>query len=101
MTGFAAIQQRGMPKPSVPSVDTRKLKDSVAEYLKKGRLDKAVEALEQLVLAEPKDTSHKLKLGDCYRKLERPDKAIICYQSVAKLFADLGLLLKAIAAVKV
>jgi CRP-like cAMP-binding protein len=88
-----------MPKP--PAVDKRKLKDSVAEYLKKGRLDKAVEALEQLALAEPKDTSHKLKLGDCYRKLERPDKAIICYQSAAKAFADLGLLIKAIAAFKV
>jgi CRP-like cAMP-binding protein len=90
-----------MPKPPVPSVDKRKLKDSVAEYLKKGRLDKAVEALEQLALAEPKDTSHKLKLGDCYRKLGRPEKAIICYQSAAKTFADLGLLLKAIAAAKV
>jgi CRP-like cAMP-binding protein len=88
-----------MAKP--PAVDKRKLKDSVAEYLKKGRLDKAVEALEHLALAEPKDTSHKLKLGDCYRKLERPDKAIICYHSAAKAFTDLGLVLKAIAAFKV
>src|SRR5436309_1429278 len=91
-----------MPKPpKPPAVDKRKLKDSVAEYLQKGRLDKAVDALELLALAEPKDTSHKLKLGDCYRKLERPDKAIICYQSAAKLFSDLGQMIKAIAAFKV
>ncbi|TMA18578.1 MAG: tetratricopeptide repeat protein, partial [Deltaproteobacteria bacterium] len=84
-----------------PAVDKRKLKDSVAEYLKRGKVDKAVEALERLVIAEPKDTNHKLKLGDCYRKLDRPEKAIVCYQSVVKAFNDLGLLGKGISVAKV
>jgi len=87
-----------MPKPAV---DKRNLKDSVAEYLKKGKLDRAVEALERLVIAEPKNTNHKLKLGDCYRKLDRPEKAIAYYQSAVNAFGDLGLLDKGIAVAKV
>ncbi|GAC1342975.1 MAG: hypothetical protein NVSMB23_16220 [Myxococcales bacterium] len=85
---------------AAPSVNTRKLKDSVAEYLKKNKLDKACETLEQLVKAEPKDMTHRLKLGDTYRRLDAGDKAIANYQAAAKFFADEDLLIKAIAAIK-
>ena len=51
------------------AVDTRKLKDSVAEYLKKSKFDKAAELLEELAEAEPEDVQHQLRLGDCYRRL--------------------------------
>ena len=83
------------------SVDARKLKDSAAEYLRKNKFEKAAETLEQLVKAEPKDFTHRLKLGDAYRKMEAIDKAITCYQAAAKHFSDQGQLIKAIGAVKV
>src|SRR5258708_8366189 len=83
------------------SVDARKLKDSAAEYLRKNKFEKAAEALEQLVKAEPKDFTHRLKLGDAYRKMEAIDKAIVCYQAAAKHFSDQGQIIKAIGAVNV
>src|SRR5258708_611680 len=83
------------------SVDARKLKDSAAEYLRKNKFEKAAEALEQLVKAEPKDFTHRLKLGDAYRKMEAIEKAIVCYQAAAKHFSDQGQIIKAIGAVKV
>jgi CRP-like cAMP-binding protein len=82
-------------------VDTRKLKDSAAELLKKGRLEKAVDVLEQLARHEPKDTSHRLRLGDAYRRIGDSAKAISWYQTAAKIFSDQDQLLKAIGAVKV
>src|SRR5438309_2347116 len=87
-----------MPKDAV---DTRKLKDSVAEYLKKSKLDKAAELLEELADAEPKDVQHRLRLGDCYRRLGETVKSILNYDIAARQFADDGHLIKAIAAVKV
>jgi CRP-like cAMP-binding protein/tetratricopeptide (TPR) repeat protein len=86
---------------AAPSVDARKLKDLAAEYLRKNKFEKAAEALEQLVKAEPKDFTHRLKLGDAYRKMEAIDKAIVCYQAAAKHFSDQGQIIKAIGAVKV
>jgi CRP-like cAMP-binding protein/tetratricopeptide (TPR) repeat protein len=86
---------------AAPSVNSRKLKDSVAEYLQKNKLDKACETLELLVKAEPKDMPHRLKLGDTYRRLGETEKAIGSYEIAAKFFADEGLLIKAIAAIKI
>jgi CRP-like cAMP-binding protein len=83
-----------------PQVDVRKLKDEVAEHLKKTRWEKAAEVLEQLVAVEPRDMAQRLKLGDTYRRLDRPDTAIGAYQHAAKFFADEGQLIKAIGAVK-
>ena len=87
-----------MPKEFV---DTRKLKDSASELLKKGKLEKAVDVLEQLAKHEPKDTSHRLRLGDAYRRIGDAAKAISWYQTAAKIFSDQDQLLKAIGAVKV
>ena len=84
-----------------PNVDIRKLKDEVAEFLRKQKYDKAAETLEHLVRAEPKDMQHRLKLGDTYRRLHIEEKAITCYQIAAKHFSDEGQLIKAIGAVKV
>ncbi len=83
------------------SVDARKLKDSAAEHLKKSKFEKAAEVLEQLAQAEPKDMQHRLRLGDCYRKLEQPQKSIAQYDAAGRYYADQGQLIKAIAAVKV
>jgi CRP-like cAMP-binding protein len=81
-------------------VDVRKLKDEVAEHLKKSRWEKAAEILEELVAAEPKDMAQRLRLGDTYRRQDQLDKAIESYQHAAKFFANEGHLIKAIGAVK-
>lgn len=81
--------------------DIRKLKDSVAEFLRKQKYDKVAEILEELVRAEPKDMGHRLKLGDAYRRLGIEEKAISCYRHAAKTFGDEGQLIKAIGALKV
>src|SRR5919204_6654889 len=83
------------------SVDVRKLKDSAAEYLKKSKFEKAAELLEELVEAEPKDMQHRLRLGDCYRRLDDPRRSVANYDVVARHYAEQGQLIKAIAAVKV
>lgn len=84
-----------------PQVDVRALKDEVTEFLKKQKWEKAAEVLEQLVSAEPKDMSQRLKLGDTYRRLEQISRAIASYQHAARFFSDEGQLIKAIAAVKI
>jgi CRP-like cAMP-binding protein len=83
------------------AVDARKLKDSAAEYLKKSKFEKAAEVLEELVHREPKDMQHRLRLGDCLRKLEQPQKSIAQYDAAGRHYADQGQLIKAIAAFKV
>ena len=83
------------------AVDTRKLKDSVTEFFKKGKFEKAASALEELIKAEPRETQHRLKLGDALRKAGEREKSIAAYQTAAKSYADEGQLIKAIAAVKV
>jgi len=83
------------------AVDTRKLKDSVAEYLQKSKFDKAAELLEELTAAEPRDMQHRLRLGDCYRRLGEAEKSVGQYEAAAQFFAAEGQLIKGIAAVKV
>jgi CRP-like cAMP-binding protein len=83
------------------TVNTRALKDEVAELLRKGKVERAAEVLEQLVRAEPKEMTHRLKLGDTYRRLEQTNKAISAYQYAARSFGDEGQLIKAIGAVKI
>src|SRR5438132_2150766 len=84
-----------------PQVDIRKLKDEVAEHLKKLRWEKAAEVLAELAAAEPKDMTHRLKLGDAYRKMDQPQMAIEAYRQAAKFFSDEGQLIKAIGALKI
>src|SRR5207248_8089973 len=84
-----------------PQIDLRKLKDEVAEHLKKSRWEKAAEVLEQLVAAEPKDMAQRLRLGETYRRMDQPELAIQAYQHAAKFFGDEGQLIKAIGAVKI
>ena len=84
-----------------PQIDIHKLKDEVAEHLKKSRWEKAAEVLEQLVAAEPKDMAQRLKLGETYRRMDQPQLAIQAYQHAAKFFGDEGQLIKAIGAFKI
>ena len=84
-----------------PQVDIRKLKDEVAEHLKKSKWEKAAEVLAELAAAEPKDMTLRLKLGDTYRKMDQPQMAIEAYRHAAKFFGDEGQLIKAIGAAKI
>ena len=68
-----------------PYVDVRKLKDEATEFLKKQKWEKAAEVLEALVAAEPKDMSHRLKLGDTYRRME--DAAVTSMVCAPWMFA--------------
>src|SRR5260370_19482181 len=92
------IEKTAMAKKQ--QLDVRKLKDGVADYLKKQKWEKAAELLEQLISAEPKDMQHRLKLGDAYRRTEQIQNAVAAYGHAAKTFADEGQLIKAIGAVK-
>src|SRR5438105_2733087 len=82
-------------------LDTRELKDAAAGYLKKSKFEKAAEVLEQLVKAEPTEMHHRRRMGDCYRRLDEPERSIDQYQAAARSFAGQGQLIKGIAAVKV
>ncbi len=79
----------------------RKLKDAAARHLAKGRPEKALEALLEVVQLEPQDLPSRQKCGDLYRKLRQNDKAIEAYQAVAGAYAADGMLLKSIAVCKV
>ncbi|HEX4385837.1 MAG TPA: cyclic nucleotide-binding domain-containing protein, partial [Myxococcales bacterium] len=83
------------------TVNTRALKDEVAELLRKSKFAEATEVLERLARAEPKEMTHRLKLGDTYRRLAQTQKSIAAYQHAAKFFGDEGQLIKAIGAVKI
>src|SRR5207245_1960810 len=82
------------------AIDARKLKGAAAEYLKKSKFEKAAEVLEDLVHAEPKDVQHRLRLGDCYRKLDQPQKSLAQSDAAGRYYADQRQLITAIAAVQ-
>ena len=78
----------------------RKLKDEAAQLVQKGKLDKALAVYEEVLEADGTDITARLKCGDILRKMGQPDRAIHQYISVARTYAEDGLLLKAIAACK-
>jgi cAMP-dependent protein kinase regulator len=78
----------------------RKLKDEAAKLVQKGNNDKALEAYQQILKEDPSDLTAQLKCGDILRSLNRGAEAIACYTQVARVYAEEGLLLKAIAACK-
>ncbi|MBN2359550.1 MAG: cyclic nucleotide-binding domain-containing protein [Deltaproteobacteria bacterium] len=79
----------------------RKLKDTAARHLAKGRSEQALSALLEVVDLEPRDLQSRQRCGDLYRKLGKNQLAIEAYQAVAGAYAADGLLLKAIAICKV
>ncbi len=78
----------------------RKLKDEAAKLVQKNKLDKAIAVLEQILEIDPLDVTACQKTGDIYRRLDQGDKAIDRYMRVVKVYAEDGLLLKAIAVCK-
>lgn len=78
----------------------RKLKDDAAKLVQKGKLDKAIEVYDEILVTDPSDVTAHLKRGDILRKLGQGPQAIEAYTKVAETYAGDGLLLKAIAACK-
>lgn len=78
----------------------RKLKDEAAKLVQKGKLDKALSTYQAILEEDANDLTAHLKRGDILRKMERDEEAIAAYRSVAQVYAEDGLLLKAIAACK-
>ena len=81
--------------------DLRELKDRAAEHLRKGRFPKAVEALREVVRAEPRDLQSRQKLADALRRAGENVEALRNYREVADRYAASGELIKAIAVCKV
>src|SRR5207302_2046498 len=84
-----------------PQVDIRKLKDEVAEHLKKSRWEKAAEVPAEVGGGETEGMTLRLQVGDTYRKVDQPQMAIEAYRHAAKFFGDEGQLIKAIGAAKI
>lgn len=78
----------------------RKLKDEAAKLLQKGKSEQALAILNEIREIDPLDVTACQKAGDIYKELERTAEAIEAYQRVVHVYAEDGLLLKAIAACK-
>lgn len=76
----------------------RSWKDKAHEYLRKNKVEKALDYYRRVTKAVPDDLSSRLKEGDLLRRLGRYAEAIVVYESVAKAYADDGHELKALAA---
>ncbi|HSA23718.1 MAG TPA: tetratricopeptide repeat protein, partial [Myxococcota bacterium] len=75
-------------------VNTRKLKDEAASLIQKGKYDRALGLLEDVVREEPSDHNSRRNIGDLLLKLGKKQEAIQAYIELAKFFADEGFLLK-------
>lgn len=81
-------------------MDVRSLKDEAAELFRKGRFAKAAERYDALAKAEPKDAQHLIKLGDSLRRDGKREHAITAYCKAVDMYAQQGIVIKAIAACK-
>lgn len=81
-------------------MDVRSLKDEAAELFRKGRFAKAAERYDALSKAEPKDAQHLIKLGDSLRRDGKREHAITAYCKAVDMYAQQGVVIKAIAACK-
>lgn len=81
-------------------MDVRALKDGAAELFRKGRFSKAAERYGELVKAEPRDPQHLIKLGDSLRRDGKRELAITAYCKAVDMYAQQGVVIKAIAACK-
>jgi len=81
----------------VAKVNPVKLRQEADAAERANRLDKAIDALKQVVADNPRDWNTVNRIGDLYAKLNNPKAANEQYVKVARYFADDGFYLKAIA----
>ncbi|MFH1130881.1 MAG: cyclic nucleotide-binding domain-containing protein, partial [Pseudomonadota bacterium] len=74
------------------------MKDRAVSWVAKGRYGRALEVYQSLSEIEPKNPRWSLKMGEMYKKLNKPDQAIEVFGRASNQYAKQGFLLKAIAA---
>lgn len=82
-------------------VDAGKIKEDAGKYLRRGKLDKALEAYLQLEKAEPNDLRVPQKIAELMLTLGQKDQAIAKYYESAEKYRAKGFLVQAIAIYKV
>jgi cAMP-dependent protein kinase regulator len=78
----------------------RRLKDRAAQALRRGQLEKALEAYRQLERAEPRDPTWPRRRADACARLGRPDDELVALVRAAELYAAGGFAIQAIGACK-
>ena len=82
------------------SIDRAKVVQNAQKHLARGQLDKAIAEYNKLVKDQPKDARILLKVGDIYTRKGDTAGACYTYHQVARLYADQGFFLKAVAVYK-
>lgn len=78
-----------------------KIKDEAAKHLRRGKLDKALEAYQQLEKVAKNDLKVPQKIAEIMLKMGDKDKAVAKYKEAAQAYYERGFLIQAIAIYKV
>mgnify|MGYP000365605441 CR=1 FL=1 len=82
-------------------LDAGKIKDDAGKYLRRGKLDKALEAYILLEKAEPNDLRVPQKIAELMVKLGQKDQGLAKYYESAEKYHQRGFLVQAIAIYKI
>ncbi len=81
--------------------DPRKLRDEAHKAQAAGKYKKALELYLKLAQLDPTDAQWPQRAGDCLRKLDKNAEAIRQFEVAARVYAQRGFLVKAIAVAKI
>lgn len=81
--------------------DIRKLRDEAQKAQAAGKWKKGVELYQKLATLEPAEAQWPQRAGECLRKLDRAAEAIEQFEMAARIYAQRGFLVKAIAVAKI
>lgn len=79
----------------------RKLKDKAANYLARGKLEKALDCYQKALTLAPRDVYLRQKIAEIYARLGLADAAVREFQHIAGHYAAKGFFLRAIGICKV
>ena len=82
------------------AIDREKVQQAAQKLVEKKKYKEAVLEYQKITAADPNDARTLLKIGDLQSKLASHAEAVATYESVAKLYANQGFALKAIAVYK-
>lgn len=78
----------------------RRLKERASRMFAEGKLQEALGLYLCIVEEDPRELGCRVKVGDIYSRLNQPEEARNHYEEVARIYAEDGFLLKAIAVCK-
>lgn len=81
-------------------IDISSVKDKAEKFFSKGQFSSSLDAYLSIKKQAEKDPRIYLRLGDIYRKLNKPQEAVEEYKSAAEVFVKQGFIVKAIAVFK-